>query len=114
MNTSLDGLGCLDEVGVGRGWIRLGGGREVVGEGQVPQVVEDGPSAAVAVLALDARAHHFADGGHVVVVRVEGRRLFRRGEIPAVRKGLYRVTLVVEYLGWVDLDLGCSTILLGQ
>ena len=27
---------------------------------------------------------------------------------------LYRVTLVVEYLGWVDLDLGCSTILLGQ
>ena len=29
-------------------------------------------------------------------------------------KQLYRVTLVVEYLGWVDLDLGCSTILLGQ
>ena len=26
----------------------------------------------------------------------------------------YRVTLVVEYLGWVDLDLGCYTILLGQ
>ena len=26
----------------------------------------------------------------------------------------YRVTLVVGYLGWVDLDLGCSTILLGQ
>ena len=26
----------------------------------------------------------------------------------------YRVTLVVEYLGWVDLDLVCSTILLGQ
>ena len=26
----------------------------------------------------------------------------------------YRVTLVVEYLYWVDLDLGCSTILLGQ
>ena len=27
---------------------------------------------------------------------------------------VYRVTLVVEDLGWVDLDLGCSTILLGQ
>ena len=27
---------------------------------------------------------------------------------------MYRVTLVVEYLGWVDLDLECSTILLGQ
>ena len=27
---------------------------------------------------------------------------------------VYRVTLVAEYLGWVDLDLGCSTILLGQ
>ena len=26
----------------------------------------------------------------------------------------YRVTQVVEYLGWVDLDLGSSTILLGQ
>ena len=26
----------------------------------------------------------------------------------------YRVTLVVAYLGWVDLDLGGSTILLGQ
>ena len=26
----------------------------------------------------------------------------------------YRVTLVVEYLGWVDLNLECSTILLGQ
>ena len=26
----------------------------------------------------------------------------------------YRVTLVVEYLGWIDLDLGSSTILLGQ
>ena len=25
-----------------------------------------------------------------------------------------KVTLVVEYLGWVDLDLGCSIILLGQ
>ena len=25
-----------------------------------------------------------------------------------------RVTLVVEYFGWVDVDLGCSTILLGQ
>ena len=27
---------------------------------------------------------------------------------------VYRVTLVVEYLGWVDLDLGYSPILLGQ
>ena len=27
---------------------------------------------------------------------------------------VYRVTLVVEYLGWGDLDLGCSSILLGQ
>ena len=27
---------------------------------------------------------------------------------------LYRVGMVVGYLGWVDLDLGCSTILLGQ
>ena len=26
----------------------------------------------------------------------------------------YRVTLVVEYLGWFDLVLECSTILLGQ
>ena len=26
----------------------------------------------------------------------------------------YRVTLVVEYLGLVDMDLGCATILLGQ
>ena len=29
-------------------------------------------------------------------------------------ENIYRVTLVVEYLGWVDLDLGCSTILFGQ
>ena len=36
------------------------------------------------------------------------------GTEPYVSAGLYRVTLVVEYLGWVDLDLGCSTILLGQ
>ena len=27
---------------------------------------------------------------------------------------LYRVILVVSELGWVDLDLRCSTILLGQ
>ena len=27
---------------------------------------------------------------------------------------IYRVALVVKYLGWVDLDFGCSTILLGQ
>ena len=26
----------------------------------------------------------------------------------------YRVTLVVEYLGWVDFDFGCSTIMLKQ
>ena len=26
----------------------------------------------------------------------------------------YRVTVVFEYLGWVDLDLGCSTSLLWQ
>ena len=30
------------------------------------------------------------------------------------RGTLYRVTLVVEYLGWVDVDLGCTTILLRQ
>ena len=38
---------------------------------------------------------------------------------PAGSKVNYRVTLVTEYLGWygvdwVDLDLECSTILLGQ
>ena len=27
---------------------------------------------------------------------------------------MYRVTLVVEYLDWVELNLGCSTILLWQ
>ena len=27
---------------------------------------------------------------------------------------LYRVTHLVANLGWVDLDLGCSNILLGQ
>ena len=27
---------------------------------------------------------------------------------------IYRVTMVVVHLGWVDLHLGCSTILLGQ
>ena len=35
---------------------------------------------------------------------------YKMGQI----KYVYRVTLVVEYLGWVDLDLGCSTSLLGQ
>ena len=29
-------------------------------------------------------------------------------------KAVYRVGLVVWQLGWVDLDLECSTILLGQ
>ena len=28
--------------------------------------------------------------------------------------GNYRVTSLVANLGWVDLDLGCSTTLLGQ
>ena len=32
----------------------------------------------------------------------------------AADEALYRVTLVVEYLVWVDLDLECSTILLGR
>ena len=32
----------------------------------------------------------------------------------SLRLTLYKVTLVVEYLGWADLDLGCSTTLLGQ
>ena len=27
---------------------------------------------------------------------------------------IYRVTRVVEYLGWVDIDLECSTTLIGQ
>ena len=27
---------------------------------------------------------------------------------------VYRVTMVVAHLGWVDLDLGCSTLLLGS
>ena len=27
---------------------------------------------------------------------------------------LYKVTMVVAHLGWVDLDLGCSTLLLGS
>ena len=30
------------------------------------------------------------------------------------KHGSTGLTLVVKYLGWVDLDLGCSTILLGQ
>ena len=29
-------------------------------------------------------------------------------------KNVYRASHVLEDLGWVDLDLGCSTILLGQ
>ena len=29
-------------------------------------------------------------------------------------QNIYRVTLEVSDLGWVDLDLGCSTLLLGQ
>ena len=37
-------------------------------------------------------------------------QLYNCGNLP----DNYRVTLVVEYLGWVDLDLECSTILLGQ
>ena len=32
----------------------------------------------------------------------------------AISPPLYRVILVVSELGWVDLDLRCSTILLGQ
>ena len=28
--------------------------------------------------------------------------------------GTYRVTMVVAHLGWVDLDLRCSIIVLGQ
>ena len=31
-----------------------------------------------------------------------------------MEKGFYRVTHLVANLGWVDFDLGCSTILLGQ
>ena len=27
---------------------------------------------------------------------------------------VYRMTMVVAHLGWVDLDLGCTTLLLGS
>ena len=37
-----------------------------------------------------------------------------KGEALHKCKRLYRVGLVVWQLGWVDLDLECSTILLGQ
>ena len=43
----------------------------------------------------------------------QGRRSIRRS-LELNLWCMYRVTLVVKYLGWVDLDLGCSTILLGQ
>ena len=36
------------------------------------------------------------------------------GGIHAQMDSIYRVTLVVSDLGWVDLELGCSTILLGS
>ena len=51
--------------------------------------------------------------GHRLVVVVDSDAPGRASSRHLVG-GMYRVTLVVEYLGWVDLDLGCSTILLGQ
>ena len=50
-----------------------------------------------------------ADAGHLQGLRRQEGLQERGGS-----KRNYRVTLVVEYLGWVELDLGCSTILLGQ
>ena len=32
-----------------------------------------------------------------------------RDNVRAEAENVYRVTLVVECLGWVDLDVGCST-----
>ena len=42
-------------------------------------------------------------------------RCSRDFSVPSVHIEIkYRVTHLVANLGWVDLDLGCSTILLGQ
>ena len=38
----------------------------------------------------------------------------RRESHPLLRVSIYRVRHLPGYLGWVELDLGCSTILLGQ
>ena len=37
-----------------------------------------------------------------------------RGSFRFEVAGMYRVTMVVVHLGWVELDLGCSTLLLGS
>ena len=50
---------------------------------------------------------HFSCSGHCLTLK-----MFRHGVL--TNHCDYRVTLVVEYLGWVDLDLGCSTTLLVQ
>ena len=34
--------------------------------------------------------------------------------VPSMQYNVYRVAHLVANLGWIDLDLGCSTILLGQ
>ena len=46
--------------------------------------------------------------------RRPGRRLKEGGGCKVSQLSMYRVTQQVADLGWVDLDLGCSTILLGQ
>ena len=58
----------------------------------------------VAVVVTDVfflRACHLAENARVAAA-VE------------VEREIYRVGHLVVQLGWVDLDLGCSTILLGQ
>ena len=59
------------------------------------------------VAQADEEAKHWSKPEYLQCGRVS---ISRFAFLPAK----YRVTLVVEYLGWVDLDWRCSTILLGQ
>ena len=62
-----------------------------------------------AELALAHQASEVRDG------RLRGKCTY---DVHRLKRGTslepYRVTMVVAHLGWVDLDLGCSTLLLGS
>ena len=66
----------------------------------------------LALLALTCRAMNYIVGQYLqhYTASFGLKSVFRRAE----KKSYYRVTMVVTHLGWVDLDLGCSTLLLGS
>ena len=112
-----DSLSCLGLDGSGSSAALRSGGVTAVSSsssGELSMPSSSMPNSSRSSLAVDADSSLPNICEYIGVMITGGIRRLGYPCLTLIGLGKYRVTLVFEYLGWVDFDLGSSTILLGH